>query len=118
MKIKALSLKQPWASLIASGKKTLETRTWPTNYRGDLLICSSKKPKGQGPTGVALCLVEVVDCRPMFPEDEEAACCPIYPGAVAWELQSVRPLLRPFPVKGSLGIFEVQVNPILLDCGE
>ena len=40
--MKALSLWQPWASLIATGAKTWETRSWPTAYRGPLLICASK----------------------------------------------------------------------------
>lgn len=45
IKIKALSLHQPWASLIALGAKKYETRSWPTNYRGDLLICATKNFK-------------------------------------------------------------------------
>ncbi len=36
--MKALSLWQPWASLIALGVKTIETRSWATNYRGPLAI--------------------------------------------------------------------------------
>ncbi len=43
MKIKALSLWQPWASLIAVGAKKYETRSWRIDYRGPLLICASKK---------------------------------------------------------------------------
>ena len=35
---KALSIKQPWASLIAIGLKDVENRTWKTKYRGKLLI--------------------------------------------------------------------------------
>ncbi len=38
--MKALSIKQPWAHYIASGQKTIETRTWETKYRGPLLICA------------------------------------------------------------------------------
>lgn len=41
--MKALSVKQPWASLIDDGTKTIETRKWSTRYRGDLLICASQK---------------------------------------------------------------------------
>lgn len=40
--MKALSIKQPWASLVATGIKNIECRTWKTNYRGEILICSSK----------------------------------------------------------------------------
>lgn len=41
--IKAISLWQPWASLIAVGAKKYETRSWATNYRGPLLICAATK---------------------------------------------------------------------------
>ncbi len=36
--MKALSIKQPWAYLIAAGIKDVENRTWKTNYRGKFLI--------------------------------------------------------------------------------
>lgn len=41
--MKALSLRQPWAWLVAAGYKTIETRTWGTKYRGLLLIHASGK---------------------------------------------------------------------------
>ena|GEM_PF-1077527 len=103
--MKALSVREPWAGLIRNGKKTIETRTWNTNYRGDLLICASANPK-TGLSGKAVCIVEVVDCRPMEKSDEMAACCEIYPNAKAWILRNIRPI-TPFPVKGQLQIFEV-----------
>lgn len=39
---KALTLWQPWASLIAAGIKKVETRPWMTHYRGPLLIHAAK----------------------------------------------------------------------------
>ena len=39
--MKALTLWQPWASLVALGVKTIETRGWRTDYRGPLLIHAS-----------------------------------------------------------------------------
>lgn len=36
--MKALTIRQPWASLIALGVKTIETRSWKTDYRGPLAI--------------------------------------------------------------------------------
>lgn len=36
--MKCLSLWQPWATLVAIGAKTLETRSWETMYRGELAI--------------------------------------------------------------------------------
>lgn len=39
---KALTLHQPWASLIATGHKSIETRSWSTRYRGPLFIHAAK----------------------------------------------------------------------------
>ncbi len=128
--MKGLSVKQPFASLIAAGQKTIETRSRKTEHRGRLLICASKEPhKGvvllplATPTwsacplamrlypafqkfGVALCVVNLIDCRPMTPADEAAACCQYYEGAWAWVLDNVRPVEQ-VPVRGQLGLFEV-----------
>lgn len=41
--MKALSLWEPWASLMATGAKKIETRSWGTSYRGPLLICASRR---------------------------------------------------------------------------
>lgn len=40
--MKCISLKQPYAELLASGKKTIETRAWSTKFRGSFLIHASK----------------------------------------------------------------------------
>ena len=42
--MKALSLKQPFAELVVSGKKTIELRKWNTKFRGKFLIHASKVP--------------------------------------------------------------------------
>ncbi|OPC36171.1 ASCH domain-containing protein [Elizabethkingia miricola] len=42
---KALSIKQPWASLIAEGIKDIENRTWKTNFRGRIFIHASTPRK-------------------------------------------------------------------------
>ena len=111
-KIKALSVKQPWAGMIASGQKTIETRTWETPYRGNLLIVSSKLPRIE-PAGCALAIARLVDCRPMTVRDELTACCHVYPDAKAWVLENIRPI-TPFYVKGSLGLYVVDVPDCLL----
>lgn len=41
--MKALSIKQPWASLIAHGIKDIENRTWRTHFRGRIFIHSTSK---------------------------------------------------------------------------
>lgn len=41
---KVITVKQPWARLIAQGVKNIENRTWKTNYRGRVLIHASSIP--------------------------------------------------------------------------
>jgi hypothetical protein len=41
--MKTLTIKEPWATLIIDGIKDVENRTWRTNYRGKILIHTSKK---------------------------------------------------------------------------
>lgn len=99
-------MKQPWANMIAAGEKTIETRTWSTDYRGMLLIVSSKTPRID-PAGFALAVAELAECRPMTAKDQLDACCAIYPGAFAWVLRNVRKI-KQFPVRGQLGLFDVE----------
>lgn len=70
--MKALSIKQPWATLIANGIKTLEVRSWKVNYRGPLVIVSSKQPNRialeehgleNAPNGVTIALVDLFNVR-------------------------------------------------------
>lgn len=58
------------------------------------------------PLGVALCLVELHDCRTMTKDDEIPARCRIYPGAWAWCFRNVRPV-KHVPIKGKQRIFHV-----------
>ena len=43
VKMKCLSVMQPWAWLIVNGDKKVENRSWKTNYRGPLLIHATKR---------------------------------------------------------------------------
>lgn len=42
--MKALTLHEPWATLVALGVKTIETRSWSTAYRGPLAIHAALRP--------------------------------------------------------------------------
>jgi len=44
--LKAITILQPWASLIACGAKQIETRSWATKYRGQLAIHAGKQKSG------------------------------------------------------------------------
>jgi len=107
--MKALSVKQPWANMIASGVKTIETRKWSTDYRGMLLIVSSRTPKIE-PAGCAVAVAKLVDCRPLTSADVEEACCDWYPGAFAWVLTNIC-RVKAVSVRGQLGLFDVDVTP-------
>lgn len=106
--MKALSIKQPYANLIADGHKTIEMRTWRTMYRGDLLLCSSKQPD-IAPAGMAVATAELVACRPMIPGDVERALRDYERGLVSWVLQDVKKIAEPFPVRGRLMLFDVEL---------
>lgn len=117
--MKALSVKQPFAELIARGRKTLEIRSWSTDYRGELLIVASKSPPvvngwprelhtGNLLRGCAVCLVELVGVRPMCEgeKDERAAWCDYDEGALAWVLANPR-RVTPVLLRGKLRLFDV-----------
>lgn len=101
-----ISIQQPWTNQIALGRKTIETRTWSVNYRGELLLASSGSPR-IAPYGFAVAIGELVDCRPMTCGDESAAGCYWYGGAVAWVLANVSPIV-PFRVTGRLGLYQIK----------
>lgn len=125
MLMSCLSIKQPWTWLIWAGYKTIETRLWKTDYRGDILIVSSKGKMTRQQQhefesiypdkmdevlyGQALVIAKVVDCREMVVADETAARCEVYPGAYAWVLENVRQV-GPVDIKGQLKIYQRQVS--------
>jgi hypothetical protein len=61
--VKAITLTQPWASLVALGAKKIETRSWATSYRGPLMIHAAK---GLGPVGGRRGLADLVMSPPFF----------------------------------------------------
>jgi len=93
--MKAISIKEPYASEILEGEKTVEYRSWKTNYRGDLLICASQSPRMKL-SGKAVCIVNL--CKITGDEFSE----------YEWHLNDIRPVEH-FPVKGKLGLFEVEL---------
>ena len=106
--IRALRVQQPWANMIAAGKKTIETRTWCTRYRGELLIVSCRLPP-IAPAGIAVAVCRLADCRRMCPYDEAAAGVTWNSWLYAWMLEDVR-AIEPFEVRGRLGFFTVEVT--------
>lgn len=109
--VKALSLLPEWAASICDGLKTVEWRTWKTDYRGELLICaSSRKLKGLI-SGYALCMVNLVDVVPFTKKHLNGALMDEMPepAGYAWIIDNVR-LIKPFPYKGKLHLYDVDAS--------
>jgi hypothetical protein len=133
----ALTLTQPWATLIIEGHKRVETRGWRTTYRGRLGIHAAKGfPRwartacGESPfidvlgwergfhadlpTGVLLGFAELLDCVPTTGievaglSDQELAFGDYGPGRWAWLFGEVEPLPEPVPMKGALSIWAIR----------
>lgn len=111
--MKALSVRQPWAELIARGEKTIEVRSWATEYRGPLLICAggqwhqlgARLHGKQGVRGATICVVQLVDCRPITPADSAAAGLEVDESkGYAWVLESPE-RVEPVELSGRLGLF-------------
>ncbi|MFB6349465.1 ASCH domain-containing protein [Moraxella sp. ZJ142] len=127
--MKALSVRQPYATDICLDMKTIELRTWRTDYRGKLLICSSKTGIKTwleyqdkyyfAPMGATICVVDLIDCRPATKDDADDANCPpddITDGMWAWVLDNVIDV-KPKPIRGKLNLFEVD-DSLVEPCGE
>lgn len=131
--MKALSLLQPWASLVVMGTKTIETRSWQTGHRGSLLIHASASRKGsvlslqppfchyiknfsELPFGAIIGSVTLNGVVPvetlLLPANqlarltlEEKAFGDYTKGRYAWLLSDAVLLPQPIFIKGSLGLW-------------
>ena len=85
--MKAITIKQPWASLIALGEKKFETRSWQTKHRGQIAIHAGKsfdkkafetfaevfkeygiKTVDELPVGAVIGTVNLIDCHKVINE--------------------------------------------------
>jgi hypothetical protein len=128
LKIKALSFRQPWAELVIQGAKTIDLRTWKTNYRGPLAVYASQTIEKEAcrdyeldddhlTTGAIIGVVDLIDVikldETMYakksPEHLNARSFrePMY----AWEISKPYRLPEPKPVRGRLNLFDVELEP-------
>ncbi len=126
--MKAISLEQPFASLVGIGAKTIETRPWSTDYRGPLaihsvdtyipvrdvyhsrLLISAGMDCEQLPLGKIIAIACLVGCKEVTPP--EIPCYPqlafsnFIPGWYALELADIKPLTIHIPAKGHARLWE------------
>lgn len=127
--MRCLSVKEPFASLIKEGVKKIETRSWKTNYRGEVYIHASLKkinekderisnllmliPNVDMQYGKIICKCRLIDCVYMSDEfvekmknnDQEYLCGYYEVGRYAWILELLEVLDEPISARGKLGIW-------------
>lgn len=134
IEIKAVTISQPWASLIARGEKWIENRTWSTNYRGELAIHAgkglqylTKEDIKQYPTGCIIAVGQLVACERLdtiqqmsvseldqhdlihlgaYRTWSQAAIHHYAEGPWCWILEDVQPVDH-FPCKGAQGLWNI-----------
>jgi hypothetical protein len=135
--LKAVTVCQPYAELIRRGEKLVENRTWPTKYRGLLLIHAGKSrewiddeeeyrdddpstinygiPVASMAFGAVISVVRLVDCVPWQVESWRK-----YPwllkhphanGPWCWILEAAVPI-GPWPWRGRLGLFDIDSDAL------
>jgi len=132
--MKAITLHQPWATLIAHKEKYIETRGWETKYRGEIAIHAGKKIDYEAceqpqikevlakhgydfkelPTGVVVATTSIFDCVQIvngtyvpgytIPRDEYVFGH-FATGRYAWILTCTKALEKPVPAKGRQGLW-------------
>ena len=133
--MKVLTLNEPWATLIKNKKKYIETRSWKTNYRGELYIHAGKKKINSSITNrpelislvgndkmnysKIVCKCELVDCiymtedyiKKIKKEEPQQFICGEYSvGRYAWILRNITPIDSDKDVSGKLGIWNYDLK--------
>jgi len=133
--MKALTISQPYANLIACGKKPIENRRWPTNYRGPLAIHAgkgthylSRSELAAFPTGMVIAKCRLIACfdmkqavvlahREALPQELVNSGWNLNhmwsvlnhehtEGPWCWLLSDVVQLAEPVPARGQQGLWE------------
>ena len=125
--MKVITIKQPYASLIAEGLKRYEFRTWRTRYRGEILIHAGKGVDKEAmkkfecyhleyPTGCIIAKAVITDCvyvdytlRKMLQEENPlvysgVVCDPSWDG-YGFQLENVEKI-DVIPVNGKLSLWD------------
>lgn len=113
----ALSIVSPHGKNIATGRKTIEVRSWlPAELPlRNLLIVENHsyltESSPSDPNGIAVALVDVTEVHEWSEGEVEAACSEGWQlGYWAWSLSNVRPVSLPFPVAAKRKLYEVAAS--------
>lgn len=128
--MRALTVRQPYAWAIAVGEKDVENRSRATHYRGLLAIHAAKAVYREGiddplvlkaiagkefaigeaesSLGAVVAVALLAGCHHESTERPRNSCSSWgRPGMYHWDLAGVRPLARPVPCRGKLGLWRL-----------
>lgn len=125
----ALSIRQPWAELILSGRKDVEVRTWADPYRGPIWLhtgmrvdqtAAARFQSGELFIGGLVGFAELKGVRPLTRALYEAwrdrhcdfSPFPLVHDLYGWILGDIRRLHTPRKCRGALGLFSVDTSAI------
>jgi len=141
MKIRALTISQPWASLIACGEKWIENRNWEvhSSYYGLIAIHAgkglqylTKEEVIDYPTGAIIAIARLAECISMrtieynavhHPADKvgflpmtfsQLAAHRFAEGPFCWVLQDIQ-AIEPIPYRGAQGLWYANIEPVPCD---
>lgn len=124
--MKCLSISQPFADLIVSGKKTIELRNWNTSFRGEFLVhsplkvrikdCKRLKISKKLEVGAIIGKAEIVDVKKYNSKSEvkndykkHLASRDFFNRKYGFVLKNPKVFRIPIPYKGKLGLFDVEL---------
>jgi len=130
MRMKALSVHQPWGWAIAHGPKRIENRTWFSRYRGPVLIHAARNPNTLKRATVDAwrellpglpavdelvygAIIAVARLKRIDPV-ERCRGQLFAQGPFCWQLDDVYPL-QPIPYRGAQGLFEIPLDVLPAD---
>lgn len=99
--MKALSVRGDYIMQMINGTKKIEYRTWKTNYRGPILMCSTAKRVPNSAPGYALCVMDLY----RIDWNDVDQC-------YYWHIK-LKNLIDPIKVKGQLKLFNVDDDVII-----
>lgn len=118
--IKVLSIRQPWAWLIMTGRKTIENRTWTTHYRGPFYIHAGKEMHERSIESIERQFKIKVDRRELtmgaiigrvtLVSVVTRSASPWFEGPFGFVLGEPEILRKPIPYRGQQGFFDVPMT--------
>lgn len=114
--LKALTVCQPYAELIARGEKVIENRTWETRMRGPLVIHAGKSREWLDdddeclypgmPFGAIVAVANLYDCVHVSKLPEHLQGNEHANGPWCWLLKDIR-RIGPIPYRGAQGLWDI-----------